>query len=130
MSQLGGGKPQGGGSHGSGGGGGGLAGQLLGGLVGGGSHGSSGHGGSGGGAAGIGGKLASQLASNLFSSGSNKPSQPQNYHGGQSAHTPSSGGLAGSVVGGVSSMFGGGGKPQGSSHRKLLSREHSLSLYL
>ena len=89
-------------SHGAGG----LASQLLGGLT----HSS----GSGGGqsSSGIGGKLASQLASNLFHS-SDKPPPPQNYHGGPSAQSSNSGGLAGSVMGGVAHMFG--GKPQSSS---------------
>ncbi|AEO71496.1 uncharacterized protein THITE_2123926 [Thermothielavioides terrestris NRRL 8126] len=97
----------GGGSH--GGGVGGLAGQVVTGLLSGG-H-SGGHGGSG--ASGIGGKLASQLASNLFSSG-NKPPQPQNYHGGQSAgHHASAGGIGG-IVGGVASMFS--NKPHGSNN--------------
>ncbi|KAK2071954.1 hypothetical protein P8C59_006335 [Phyllachora maydis] len=76
-------------------------GQMLGGLA----H--SG-GGGGGGSSGIGGKLASQLASNLFSGGGNsKPRPPQNYHGGQTAQPAHTGGLAGSVIGGVSSFLGG-----------------------
>ncbi len=105
MNQLGG--SHGGQSHGAGG----LANQLLSGLThaGGGGHHS---GGSGGGGGGIGGKLASQLASNLFHS-SDKPPPPQNYHGVQSAQPAHSGGLAGTVMGGVATMFG--GKPAGSS---------------
>lgn len=98
------GKPQGNNSHGSGGIGG-IAGQLIGGL--GGSHGSS-HGSSSGGHGGGTPGLVGQLASNLFSSG-NKPqqAQPQNYHGGQSHQPQHSSGLAGSVMGGVASVFGG-----------------------
>ena len=101
-------KPHGGGgSHGSSPFGG-LAGQVVGGLLNSGHSSGGGHSSSSGG---IGGKLASQLASNLFSSG-NKPSSPQNYHGGQqSGHVPS-GGLVGGLVGGVAGMFG--GKPHGS----------------
>ncbi|KAI1506623.1 hypothetical protein F5X99DRAFT_11196 [Biscogniauxia marginata] len=101
------GKPQGGSGHSSGGFGN-LAGQLIGGL--GGSHGSSSGGSSGahGGLSGGGapGKLVGQLASSLFSSG-NKPQQPANYQGGQ-AHQSHHSGLAGSVMGGVANMFGGG----------------------
>ncbi|KAH8899683.1 hypothetical protein GQ53DRAFT_802166 [Thozetella sp. PMI_491] len=94
----------GGGSHGAGG----LANQLLSGLT----HAGGNHSSGGGGGSGIGGKLASQLASNLFHS-SDKPSAPQNYHGGQTQNQPvNSGGLAGSVMGGVATMFG--GKPGGS----------------
>lgn len=97
MSNLGGGNS--GNSH---GGGQGIAGQLLGGLT----H-SGGQGHSSGGSSGLGGKLVGQLASSLFSSG-NKPSQPQNYHSSQSESShQSGGGLAGSVMGGVASMFGG-----------------------
>ncbi len=81
-------------------------GQIIGGLT----H-SGGHGGGN-----MGGKLVGQLASNLFSSG-NKPSQPQNYHGGPSATPQHSGGLAGSVMGGVAHMFG--GQPQSASVRSL-----------
>ncbi|KAI1460969.1 hypothetical protein F4805DRAFT_454417 [Annulohypoxylon moriforme] len=99
------GKPQTTNGHSSGGIGG-IAGQLIGGL--GGSHSSSsGHGGSSGAHGGGTGQLVGQLASNLFSSG-HKPQQPQNYHSGQSNQTPHSSGLAGSVMGGVASMFGGG----------------------
>lgn len=84
---------------------GGLAGQVLSGLShsnSGSNHGSSGHQG---GSSGLGGKLVGQLASNLFSSG-NKPQQT-NYHGGQAAQHQNTGGVAGSVMGGVASMFGG-----------------------
>ncbi|TWU74901.1 hypothetical protein ED733_003942 [Metarhizium rileyi] len=78
----------------------GLASQFLGGS-------SSGGGGHGGGSSGIAGKLAGQLASNLFSP-SDKPAAPQNYHGGQSSNKPShQGGIAGAVFGGVAHMFGG-----------------------
>ena len=99
-------KPHGGGSHGSSPFGG-LAGQVVGGLLNSGHSSGGGHSSSGG----IGGKLASQLASNLFSSG-NKPTSPQNYHGGQqSGHVPS-GGLVGGLVGGVAGMFT--GKPHSS----------------
>lgn len=106
-----------GGSSGGGGGGGsssssnplgGLANQFLGG-------GSQGSGGGGGGKNSSAGKLVGQLASNMFSS-SGKPDPPQNYHGGSTAGQPShSGGLAGSVMGGVANMFG--GKPGGSNVR-------------
>ncbi|KAI0484226.1 hypothetical protein GGR56DRAFT_14983 [Xylariaceae sp. FL0804] len=75
-----------------------LAGQLLGGHNGS----TNGHGGGGGA-----GKLVGQLASNLFSSG-HKPQQPQDYHsGGHAQQSHQSGGLADSVMGGVSNMFGG-----------------------
>jgi hypothetical protein len=61
----------------------------------------------GGGGSGMGGKLVGKLASNLLSP-SPKPEQPQNYHGGQtnSGHQQQHG-LAGSLMGGVASMFGG-----------------------
>lgn len=99
-------------SHGSGGLGG-LANQLIGGI-GGGSHGGSHGSSSGGHNSGNPGKLVGQLASNLFSSGHNKPEQQsQNYNSGQ-AHPPQhSGGLGGQVMGGVANMFGGhhGNKP-------------------
>lgn len=53
----------------------------------------------------------SQLASSIFSSGNDKPSQPNNYHGGQTQGQQHggghSGGLAGQVMGGVAQMFGG-----------------------
>jgi hypothetical protein len=80
----------------------GLAGQFLGG----GNHGSHGsHGG--GGKNSSAGKLVGQLASSLLSS-SNKPQQPQNYHGGPSPNqSQHQGGLAGAVMGGVANMFGG-----------------------
>ncbi|KAH0601932.1 hypothetical protein MHUMG1_00811 [Metarhizium humberi] len=94
MNALLGGKKQ---SSGGGSGIGGLASQFLGGS-------SSGHGG---GSSGIAGKLAGQLASNLFSP-SDKPEPPQNYHGGQNSSKPShQGGIAGAVFGGVAHMFGG-----------------------
>lgn len=73
-----------------------LASQFLGGGSSGGGKASSG----------IGGKLVGQLTSNLFSP-SQKPEAPQNYHGGQNQHAPAQGGLAGAVMGGVASMFGG-----------------------
>jgi hypothetical protein len=114
------GKPHGGGGHGGGRGSNPL-GQLIGGLThsGGGGHG-GGHGG--GGAGGIGGKLAGQLASNLFSSGNNKPSQPTNYHGGQqqNAQHHGQGGLAGSVMGGITNLFH--GSSQGQSVRDQYAR--------
>lgn len=69
--------------------------------MGGGGHSSSG------GSGGLGGKLVGQLASNLFSSSNNKPAQPQNYHGASSSNPQNTGGLAGSVFGGVANMFGG-----------------------
>lgn len=86
---------------------GGLAGQVLSGLThsnNSGSHGST-HGSSNSG--GLGGKIVGQLASNLFSSGNSNSKPPQNYHGGQSAQPQNTGGLAGSVMGGVAHMFGG-----------------------
>lgn len=85
---------------------GGLANTVLSGLTH--SGGSGGHGSSGGqsGSGGLGGKLVGQLASNLFSSGNSKP-PPQTYHGAQTAQHQSSGGLAGSMMGGVAHMFGG-----------------------
>lgn len=101
-----------GGKHNGGGGGGGggsnplgtLAGQFLGG--------GSGHGNSGGGLGKIGGALASS-----FLSSSNKPEQPQNFHGGnQAAGQQQSHGLAGSIMGGVANMFGGGKPNQGGSN--------------
>ncbi|PQK16447.1 hypothetical protein BB8028_0006g07670 [Beauveria bassiana] len=75
-----------------------LANQFLGGGGGGGGKTSSG----------IGGKLVGQLASNLFSP-SDKPEAPSNYHGGQTQNASGhhQGGLAGAVMGGVASMFGG-----------------------
>ena len=90
----------------------GLASQFLGGGHGGG-HGGS-HGGGGGGSGGhdgkqsTAGKLVGQLASNLLSP-SDKPEQPQNYHGGQSSGGSQhhQGGLAGAVFGGVAQVFGG-----------------------
>jgi hypothetical protein len=97
MNALLGGKKQSSGSGGIGG----LASQFLGG----GGGGSGGHGGGSSGGSGIAGKLAGQLASNLFSP-SEKPEQPQNYHGGQSKPSHQ-GGLAGAVFGGVAHMFGG-----------------------
>lgn len=54
----------------------------------------------------MGGKLVGKLASNLFSS-SDKPEQPSNYHGGQSTGSNQNHGMAGSLMGGVASMFGG-----------------------
>lgn len=106
MNQLLGGKQ----SHGSGHGGGhgsnplGLAGQLLGGLSGGG-HGSGGHGGGSNPA----GKLVGALASSVLSSNKPQNTTPQNYHGGPPQNQPHhSGGLAGTLMGGVASMFGGG----------------------
>lgn len=86
--------------HGSGSGLGGLANQFLGG-----GHGSGGHSSGGKNSAG---KLVGQLASSLLSP-SNKPEQPQNYHGGQSSSSQhhTQGGLAGAVMGGVANMFGG-----------------------
>lgn len=55
----------------------------------------------------MGGKLASQLASNLFSP-SQKPDAPSNYHGNQSSGKPTeSGGMAGALMGQMASMFGG-----------------------
>jgi hypothetical protein len=65
------------------------------------------HGGSSGSSSGAG-KLVGALASSLFSSGKSDHQQPSNYHGGQSSTSQqSSGGFAGSVMGGVSNMFGG-----------------------
>lgn len=70
-------------------------------------------GGGGGGVGNFGGKVVSGLASSLFSSGGDKP-QPQNYHGAAQTGAHSSGGLAGAVMGGVATMFGGNqGKPSG-----------------
>lgn len=86
----------------------GLANQVFSGLThsGSGSHGTSAsHGSSSGG--GLGGKLVGQLAQNLFSSGSKPQGQAQNYHSGQQTTQPNSGGLAGSMMGGVAHMFGG-----------------------
>ena len=92
--------------HGGGGGSGnalsGLANQFLGG---GGGHNNQHHGSSGGG--GMGGKLVGKLTSSLLSPDP-KPEQPQNYHGGQSGSgQQQQHGLAGSLMGGVASMFGG-----------------------
>ncbi|KAI7783230.1 WW domain-containing protein [Diaporthe eres] len=87
---------------------GGLANQVISGLTqsNGGGHGQQHHGSSAA-SSGLGGKIVGQLTSNLFSSG-NKPSQPQNYHSGQSSQAPhNSGGLAGSMMGSVAHMFGG-----------------------
>lgn len=87
---------------------GGLANQVFSGLThnSSGSHGaSSNHGSSSGG---LGGKLVGQLAQNLFSSGNKPQAQPQTYHGGQQTTSQqNSGGLAGSMMGGVAHMFGG-----------------------
>ena len=83
-----------------------LANQFLGS----GSHGSSGSSHGNGGKNSSAGKLVGQLASSFMSSSSNKPQQPQNYHGGQTgghSGSHSQGGLAGAVMGGVTSMFGG-----------------------
>ncbi|KAL8282311.1 hypothetical protein RB597_009835 [Gaeumannomyces tritici] len=75
--------------------------------------GKQGGGGGGAGAGNFGGKLVSGLASSLFSSGGDKP-QPQSYHGAPQTGPHSSGGLAGAVMGGVATMFGGSqGKPSG-----------------
>ena len=118
------GKPHGGGH----GGGSNPLGQIIGGLAhSGGGHGGGGHGGGGGG--GIGGKLAGQLASNLFSSGGgggggSKPTQPTNYHGGQTQNAAPHGGLAGSVMGGITHMFG--GNSHGNSVRTRPGRRASL----
>lgn len=79
-----------------------LANQFL-------SGGKNNHGGGGGGSGGngIGGKLASQLASNLFSP-SQKPDAPSNYHGGHGSSKPTeSGGMAGAFMGQMAHMFGG-----------------------
>jgi len=110
------GKPHGGGGHGGGHGGSNPLGQIIGGLT---HSGGGGHGGHGGGGGGVGGKLAGQLASNLFSSGGgggSKPTQPSNYHGGAQTAPHGGGGLAGSVMGGITHMFG--GNSQGSSVRR------------
>lgn len=84
---------------------GGLASQFLGGGLGG-----SEGGGSGGGKNSAG-KLVGQLASSFMSSAhsqSEKPPAPQNYHGGSSSSShQQQGGIAGTVMGGVASMFGG-----------------------
>ena len=88
---------------------GGLANQVISGLThsnGGGHAQQQHHGSSGAAGGGLGGKLVGQLTSNLFSSG-NKPQQPQSYHGGQPQGPHHSGGLAGSVMGGVAHVFGG-----------------------
>lgn len=92
------------GGGGSGGGGMGNLGNLANQFLGGGSSG----GGGGKTSSGLGGKLVGQLASNLFSP-SEKPPAPSNYHGGQNSNAAShqQGGLAGAVMGGVASMFGG-----------------------
>jgi hypothetical protein len=83
---------------------GGLASQFLGG----------GHGGSGGGSGGNkpsgAGKLVGQLASSFMHSASQeKPPAPQSYHGGsnQNSQQQHQGGLAGQLMGGVATMFGG-----------------------
>lgn len=89
---------------------GGLANQVISGLT----HSNTGghgqqqqHHGSSSASGGLGGKIVGQLTSNLFSSG-NKPAQPQNYHSGQASQSShNSGGLAGSMMGGVAHMFGG-----------------------
>lgn len=111
---LGGGKQSGSGHGGSSNNLGGLASQVFSGLASGGSgshSASGGHGSSGGG--GLTGKLASQLAANIFSSGNKPQSTPQSYHSGQqTTQHQNSGGLAGSVMGGVAHMFG--GQSQGS----------------
>lgn len=104
---LGGGKQSGSG-HGSSNQFGGLATQVLNGFThnNSGNHGGSGNHGASSGGSGLGGKLVSQLASGLFSS-SNKPT-PQNYHSGEQAtQHQNSGGLAGSMMGGVASLLGG-----------------------
>ncbi|KAI6355958.1 hypothetical protein MCOR25_008041 [Pyricularia grisea] len=96
LSSLAGGKKQGGSSN--------PLGDLASSLLGGNKH-------SSGGGGGAGGKIVSQLASSIFSSGNDKPSQPNNYHGGQTQGQQHggghSGGLAGQVMGGVAQMFGG-----------------------
>lgn len=82
---------------------GGLANQFLGG-----SHGSSG-GSSGGNKPSGAGKLVGQLAQSFMHSASQeKPPAPQNYHGNsnQNSHQQQ-GGLAGQIMGGVATMFGG-----------------------
>lgn len=85
---------------------GGLASQVLSGLTHSGASSSNASSGAHNASGGLGGKIVGQLASNFFSSGSNgKP--VQNYHSGQTAQQQSSGGLAGSMMGGVAHMFGG-----------------------
>lgn len=87
---------------------GGLASQVFSGLThsSSGSHGTSANHSSSGGS-GLGGKLVGQLAQNLFSSGNKPQAQSTNYHSGQQTTTQNSGGLAGSMMGGVAHMFGG-----------------------
>lgn len=83
-----------------------LAGQFLGG---GGGSGNSGGGGLG--------KIGGALASSFLSSG-NKPDQSQTFHGGNSSTGQhQSHGLAGSIMGGVANMFGGGKPNHGVSNR-------------
>lgn len=84
-------------------------GSLIGELTG-----SHGHGSSGGqGSSGLGGKLAGQLVSGIFSGNGhhNKPtgSQQHNYSGqpAQSSHDSGGGGFVGSLMGGAGGMFGG-----------------------
>jgi hypothetical protein len=56
----------------------------------------------------IGGKLVGQLASNLFSSNSNRPPQQQNYYGGPPPPQQQQySGLGGAVMSGVSHIVGG-----------------------
>ncbi|KAF6843995.1 ww domain-containing protein [Colletotrichum musicola] len=90
---------------------GGLANQLISGI---GGHGSSG---SSGGKSSLG-KLGGALASSLL----NKPSQgqQQGYHGNQSSGHQQHGGLAGSLMGGVANMFGGGKQTHGVGDTDLL----------
>jgi hypothetical protein len=102
MSNLSGGKQShGGGSHNAN-----PLGSLIGGLTGSGGHGSSGgHGAAGG----LGGKLAGQIVSGIFSGGKTSGSQQHNYSGQQQqgAHGSGGGGLVGSLIGGAAGMFGG-----------------------
>lgn len=122
-SVLGGGKQSG---HGSSNQFGGLANQVLNSFT---NNNSGNHGGNHGapmrGGSGLGGKLASQLASSLFSS-SSKPT-PQNYHSGQQAtQHQNSGGLAGSMMGGVASLLGG---QSHSSVRLVLATSHHCDVF-
>lgn len=59
----------------------------------------------------MGGKLAGQIVSGIFSGGGNKPSgsQQHNYGGQQpqGSHGGAGGGLVGSLIGGAAGMFGG-----------------------
>lgn len=85
------------------------------------------HGSGGGGGKNPLGKIGGALASSLLNTGG-KPEQPDTFHGGPvSGQQQPHGGLAGSIMGGVANMFGGGSsQTQGVSTYYPPSRPHNL----